>query len=278
MDQIEKLYLLKKKNSHLIGPSIHTIEHFLDQALDLILPGMVRKNYTEVESFNLDILSHQNNLKSLLQLFQLDEWLINQHAEDYLKNLLHLSELINKDAIAILDGDPAATDLSEVLLTYPGLSAIATYRIAHYFYHKKLIIFARMLTEVAHTKTGIDIHPGAKIGVSFFIDHGTGVVIGETAIIGNRVKLYQGVTLGALSVDKSLAHHKRHPTIEDDCIIYAHATILGADTVIGEASVIGGNVWLTKSVPKNSIVYHRSEIKLDKKKGFNQEEEITYEI
>ena len=139
-----------------------------------------------------------------------------------------------------------------------------------------------MMAEIAHEKTGIDIHPGATIGESFFIDHGTGVVIGETAIIGNNVKLYQGVTLGALSVDKSLAQIKRHPTIEDFCVIYSHATILGGETVIGHHSVIGGNVWMTKSVPANSLVYHKSEVKLDQLKNQKnhiiQQEELDYEI
>jgi serine O-acetyltransferase len=134
-----------------------------------------------------------------------------------------------------------------------------------------------MMSEIAHTKTGIDIHPGATIGKSFFIDHGTGVVIGETAVIGDNVKIYQGVTLGALSVDKNMSSLKRHPTIENDCVIYSNATILGGDTVIGEGSIIGGNVWMTKSVPPHSLVYHKSEVKFDQK-YISNEQELTYEI
>jgi serine O-acetyltransferase len=142
-----------------------------------------------------------------------------------------------------------------------------------------------MMSEIAHEKTGIDIHPGAIIGNSFFIDHGTGVVIGETAKIGNNVKLYQGVTLGALSVDKNLSNTKRHPTIENNCVIYSNATILGGETIIGTGSIIGGNVWMTKSVPPFSLVYHKSEVKLDQIKNtktdrdvFISEEELSYEI
>ena len=172
--------------------------------------------------------------------------------------------------------------LSEVILTYPGVEAIAAHRIAHFFYQSKIPILPRALSELTHGKTGIDIHPGARIGESFFIDHGTGVVIGETAIIGKNVKIYQGVTLGALSVDKSLAQKKRHPTIEDDCIIYSHATILGGETVIGEKSLIGGNVWITKSIPAQSIVYHKSEVRFNKLgqpgQSTNFDEELTYEI
>src|SRR5690606_25901772 len=152
-----------------------------------------------------------------------------------------------------------------------------TYRLAHFFYQKKNPILPRFLSEMAHEKTGIDIHPGAKIGESFRIDHGTGVVIGETAIVGNNVKIYQGVTLGALSVDKSLAHRKRHPTIEYNSIIYSNATILGGNTTIGHSSIIGGNVWLTKSISPHSIVYHKSEVELiNNQNNFTQE--LTYEI
>ena len=170
------------------------------------------------------------------------------------------------DAEAILRGDPAAESVDEVISAYPGFYAIAIYRIAHEFYTMGIPIFPRIVTESAHQRTGIDIHPGASIGRSFFIDHGTGIVIGETSVIGNNVKLYQGVTLGALSVDKSLASHKRHPTIEDNTVIYSNATILGGETVIGHDTVIGGNVWLTESVPPHSVVYHKSEVRVRDKR------------
>jgi serine O-acetyltransferase len=157
------------------------------------------------------------------------------------------------DAQAIHDGDPAASSVDEVIVAYPGFLAIATYRIAHEL-HGRIKLFPRLVTEVAHRATGIDIHPGARIGASFAIDHGTGIVIGETAVIGERVRLYQGVTLGAVRVNKRLENVKRHPTIGDDVVIYANATILGGETVIGHGSRIGGNVWLTASVPPYSVV------------------------
>ena len=166
------------------------------------------------------------------------------------------------DAEAILKGDPAAESVDEVVSAYPGFAAIAIYRIAHEFYELSVPIFPRILSEVAHQRTGIDIHPGATIGQSFFIDHGTGIVVGETTVIGEHVKLYQGVTLGALSVDKSLSSSKRHPTIEDNVVIYSNATILGGGTIIGHDSVIGGNVWLTQSVPPFSVVFNKSEVKV----------------
>lgn len=156
---------------------------------------------------------------------------------------------IQKDAEAITQGDPAARSLGEVILSYPGLEAIIVYRIAHFLYTNGVPIIPRIMTEHTHGKTGIDIHPGAEIGESFFIDHGTGIVIGETTVIGNNVKLYQGVTLGALSLQKELQNKKRHPTIEDDVIIYSNATILGGQTVIGRGSVIAGNSWIIESVP-----------------------------
>ncbi len=161
---------------------------------------------------------------------------------------------INLDAKAAMEGDPAAKSVEEVILSYPGLEAILVHRIAHFLCENGVPIIPRIMSEYIHGKTGIDIHPGAKIGESFFIDHGTGLVIGETTIIGNNVKLYQGVTLGALSVKKEMADKKRHPTIEDRVTVYPGATILGGNTIIGAGSVIGGNVWVTKSVPPNSTV------------------------
>lgn len=168
------------------------------------------------------------------------------------------------DARAIADNDPAAVSVEEVIGIYPGFYAIAVYRIAHALLGAGVPLLPRMLTEYAHGQTGIDIHPGATIGPSFFIDHGTGVVIGETCLIGAQVRIYQGVTLGATHIAKSLAQKKRHPTIEDNVVIYANATILGGNTVIGHDSVIGGNVWLTESVEPHSLVYHRSQIDVRK--------------
>ncbi|HVI44314.1 MAG TPA: serine O-acetyltransferase [Chitinophaga sp.] len=169
---------------------------------------------------------------------------------------------LTKDAEAIFQGDPAATCLYEVIRAYPGFYAIAFYRMAHALYKLKVPLLPRMITELAHARTGIDIHPGAVIAPWFCIDHGTGVVIGETSVIGQHVKLYQGVTLGALSIEKTMARSKRHPTIEDQVVIYAGATILGGDTTVGHHSVIGGNVWLIKSVEPFSRIYYKAENKI----------------
>ena len=175
--------------------------------------------------------------------------------------LPEVKRILEKDIQAAYDGDPAAKSLMEIVMSYPGLHAIAVQRIAHLLYEKDVALIPRVMSELAHSRTGIDIHPGARIGAGFFIDHGTGVVIGETCIIGRNVKLYQGVTLGALSFPKDehgnpIKGIKRHPEVRDDVTIYAGATILGGDTVVGEGSVIGGNVWLTHSVPPNSKVYN----------------------
>ncbi|MCL1910078.1 MAG: serine acetyltransferase [Kiritimatiellaeota bacterium] len=172
-----------------------------------------------------------------------------------------LRELLRADVQAAYEGDPAATSNLEIVMCYPGFLAIASQRIAHCLYAAKIPLIPRVMTEYAHSRTGIDIHPGATIGPGFFIDHGTGVVIGETCVIGRNVKLYQGVTLGALSFAKDengalIKGVKRHPNVEDNVIIYAGATILGGETVIGHGSVIGGNVWLTHSVPPFSKVYN----------------------
>lgn len=169
---------------------------------------------------------------------------------------------MNTDIQAILNGDPAAKSEFEIIRSYPGFLAIALYRIAHTLLNAGVPLIPRILTEHAHSVTGIDIHPGAQIGEYLYIDHGTGLVIGETTVIGNHVKMYQGVTLGALSVEKYMSDTKRHPTIEDHVIIYSGTTILGGETTIGANSVIGGNVWLTKSVPAGSTVYHQSSVKV----------------
>jgi serine O-acetyltransferase len=181
---------------------------------------------------------------------------------NYCQKLPHLLEKINLDAVAIATNDPAANSVEEVYLSYPGFFAIAVYRLSHEFYKMGLPLVPRLMTEYAHKLTGTDINPGAQIGDSFFIDHATGVVIGETTVIKNNVKLYQGVTLGALYVEREMRNKKRHPTIEDNVTIYANATILGGETTIGAGSIIGGNAWLTTSVPPNSFVTHSPNIKI----------------
>ena len=177
----------------------------------------------------------------------------------FFERLPEVMELVGTDVVAAYEGDPAATCLEEVILAYPGVKAVFTYRIASLLHRLGVPLVPRIMTEFAHNETGVDIHPGATIGREFFIDHGTGVVIGETTVLGDRVKLYQGVTLGALSFPRDSAGSlvrgtKRHPTLEEDVVVYAGATILGGDTVVGRGSVIGGNVWLTTSVPPYSRV------------------------
>lgn len=179
------------------------------------------------------------------------------------------AELI-ADAEFFVESDPAAECVEEVIIAYPGFLAITIYRISHILYQLEIPILPRVISEYAHSKTGIDIHPGAQIGYPFFIDHGTGIVIGQTAVIGRRVKIYQGVTLGALAVRKDNEGEKRHPTIQDDVILYAGSCILGGDTVIGRESVIGGNVWLTQSVPPLSVVYHKADVHIRDKSILNE--------
>lgn len=182
----------------------------------------------------------------------------HEQADLFIRSLPATQAIIYKDIQAAYEGDPAAKSRTEIILSYPGLLAITLYRLAHTLHTLGISLLPRMITEYAHGRTGIDIHPGAQIGEHFFIDHGTGVVIGETTSIGNRVRLYQGVTLGALSLPPKAGdlfrYKKRHPTIEDDVILYANATVLGGETVIGARSVIGGNVWLTESVPPDTKV------------------------
>jgi len=182
--------------------------------------------------------------------------------DSFIKKMPSIKQRVSQDAIATNENDPACKGLQEVYLAYPGFHAIAVYRLSHVLYKLDLYIISRMMSEYIHGITGIDIHPGATIGDSFYIDHGTGIVIGETAIIKDKVKIYQGVTLGGLQVKKSLASIKRHPTIEDNVTIYANATILGGDVTIGANSIVGANVWITKSVPENSLVTYQSEIKI----------------
>lgn len=188
-------------------------------------------------------------------------------ATEFVAKLPRVRHDLALDIQAAYDGDPAARDFDEIILAYPGLFAIMVYRLAHELHGQGVRLIPRVMTEHAHTVTGIDIHPGARIGHSLFIDHGTGVVIGETCEIGNNVKIYQGVTLGALSIPrdeqgKVIRAGKRHPTLEDDVVIYAGATILGGQAVIGRGAVIGGNVWLTESVPPGSKVINRPTIEM----------------
>lgn len=187
--------------------------------------------------------------------------------DEFIDGLPVLRVELERDASFITLNDPAASGIDEVVMTYPGFYAILIYRLAHSLAKLEVPLIPRVMTEYAHSQTGIDIHPRAIIGAEFCIDHGTGIVIGETSVIGNRVKFYQGVTIGALSVKKELASTKRHPTIEDNVIIYSGSTILGGNTIIGHDSIIGGNVWLTESVPPYSVVFHHPQITVKDRNG-----------
>jgi serine O-acetyltransferase len=179
------------------------------------------------------------------------------------KALPEIRRLLNTDVVAAFDGDPAARSVEEIVFSYPAIEAITAHRVAHVLYREQVPMIPRIIAEYAHSRTGIDLHPGASIGESFFLDHGTGTVVGETSRIGNHVKLYQGVTLGALSTRRREAEQDgfdkpRHPTLEDNVTIYAGATILGGETVVGAGSVVGGNVWLVSSVPPGSKIFGRA--------------------
>jgi len=252
--------LVKARNESCFPPQTRRLARNISRtALGLLFPhfaerqncdeGEIKK---EIQSLSDQILQFQNSIKKIYP--QPDE----QLADKLIEELPHIHKLLELDASAILNGDPAAKSIDEVILTYPGFLAISTYRLAHELGDSPLL--PRLMCEWAHSETGVDIHPGATIGRNFFIDHGTGTVIGETCKIGNGVKLYQGVTLGAASVEKSLAGAKRHPTIEDNVLIYANATILGGNTIIGHDSIIGGNAWVTSSVPPYSVVNRQSEV------------------
>ncbi len=254
--------LFEARSKHRCGlPLKKEAQHFIDELLKILFPQFSDTVYYDFKEIDSELNLLKKDLKHLLNSLVYEEQLdIEDIAEKYFEKLPEIYSKLLLDSEAIYKGDPAAYSINEVILAYPGFLAITIYRLANELYVLKVPILPRILSEYAHQNTGIDIHPGAKIGKSFCIDHGTGIVIGETTIIGNNVKLYQGVTLGALSVAKKLANIKRHPTIEDDVVIYSQAVILGGATVIGEGSTIGGNVWITESVPPNSIVYNRSKV------------------
>ena len=246
---LDNEYMYFKQSDYVI-PKKCEAEIFINNILLLLFPSVFSAEGTEggmikeIEDYLFKI-SKRNDLSL-----------------NFISSLVKIKKQILTDASAIYEGDPAATSVEEIILCYPGFFATAIYRISHLLRLEGVKYLPRLMSEIAHEKTGIDIHPGAKIGSSFCIDHGTGVVIGETTLIGDRVKIYQGVTLGAKSFKSDndgilIKGEKRHPTIGNNCVIYAGATILGGDTIIGANSVIGGNVWLTHSVPENSKVYYK---------------------
>jgi serine O-acetyltransferase len=254
-------HLLQKHLSKKTIPSKKAICLFADNILQLLFPQVSNQEFKNVNEIEVFYNSIKNDLTFILTKMKDDlPGDPSILASSFMDQLESITKLLYKDANAIVEGDPAATNFDLVISTYPGFFAIAIYRIAHTLNRMGIPYLPRFLTEFAHSKTGVDIHPGAEIGENFFIDHGTGIVIGETTVIGKNVKLYQGVTLGALSVEKGMAKIKRHPTIEDHVVIYAGATILGGNTVVGRYSIIGGNVWLTESVPVYTKVYHNPQI------------------
>ncbi len=248
-------------------------EDFANAALALLFPHYAPACgalTAEVET-ELDQLQHR--LDGFLKVQGLTPARAAATWDGVVAGLPALAERLELDARATADADPAAQSVDEVLLAYPGFFAMACHRLAHLLAEQGVELLPRLIGEFAHRQTGIDIHPGAQIGRELAIDHGTGIVIGETTIIGDRVRLYQGVTLGALNVRKELAQRKRHPTIADDVVIYANATILGGDTVIGAGSIIGGNVWLTHSVAPGSVVTHGGTIERQR-----QSQEVVLEF
>lgn len=261
---MDKTFLQKLYQSHLACPTCPSpaaVSQFFMQLLGALFPDFSPHSFSTLEEFEIHLKELQQELEEMLKHVP-GKRPINakQVANLFFETLPKIHQHLGHDVIAMFQGDPAAKSEAEVIRTYPGFYAIAAYRLAHALHSLGVEDIPRVITEHAHSKTGIDIHPIAKIGEHFCIDHGTGIVIGETTVIGNHVKIYQGVTLGALSVDKSDAEKKRHPTIEDHVVIYAGATILGGETIIGHDSVIGGNVWLTRSVPAYSKIYYQAKM------------------
>jgi len=276
-DFVGKLYQQHRQAQWM--PISSSVCHIVTGLLEGLFPAISERKFKSQRELSLFFDSLFIGLESVLDSMQ-------EHLSDSSEDIVHhfqkllpdTYETLQTDIEAILAGDPAATSDYEVVRAYPGFYAIAMYRIAHLLDSLDVPMLPRIITEFAHSRTGIDIHPSAEIGSHFFIDHGTGVVVGETCVIGQKVKIYQGVTLGALSVAKEMAGQKRHPTIEDNVVIYSGATILGGKTVIGHDSVIGGNVWLTKSVPPYTTVYHQEQVKINNEKSLanTQTQEMMY--
>lgn len=234
---------------------------FFDELLGVLFPEFAQERFHDEQALRKKLNELRENFEQLLEK--------NKHCIEgkasgltdlFFDEIPQIRSRLHLDIEAMYNGDPAAKSMAEVIRTYPGFYAIAAHRIAHHILSLNIKLIPRIISENAHSRTGIDIHPGAVIGDYFCIDHGTGIVIGETTMVGCHVKIYQGVTLGALSVSKKDARKKRHPTIHDHVVIYAGASILGGDTEIGEGSIIGGNVWLTQSVPEGSKIYYQAQM------------------
>lgn len=252
------------------APSYRKTQAFVDDLIEYLFPikSDTLSNLSQIQSKAVRLKAHLQEL-----LFPIQKRIrgsVEEVCDNFFNELPGVYDHLLKESRTFNELDPASYSEEEVILCYPGFYAIAVYRIAHILCTLKIPMLPRIMSEYAHDRTGIDIHPSAKIGEHFFIDHGTGVVIGETAVIGNHVRIYQGVTLGAHSVSKELARQKRHPTIEDNVIIYSGSTILGGDTIVGRGTIIGGNVWLTHSVLPNSVVYHQSKTIVRDSKDFKE--------
>ena len=256
-------FLFEKYNSFKKEiPSMLKVQEFTDNLIYFFFPFKVDRKCTQAQ-IELNYAQLQIDFRNVLQPLELvldrDIKTIN---DEFFSKIPSIYKDLMDDAMHYTQFDPASKSMESIILYYPGFYAISIYRLSHVLYSLKVPFVPRIMSEYAHSKTGIDIHPGATVGRNFLIDHGTGVVIGETAVIGDNVKIYQGVTLGALHVKKDMRGKKRHPSIEDNVLIYGGTTILGGDTVIGHDSIIGGNVWLTKSVEPFSLVYHESKMKV----------------
>ncbi len=260
---IENLKNITDQLEHCVIPlsiSKHEIEYAVEVLFEKILFPTKDDTADVLQNSSKVFLLLQKNFCSIIEKSVCEERLIL-----FFQQLPAIRQQLLSEVNFYVENDPATDNREEVILAYPGFFALAVHRMAHRLYELKIPVIPRLFSEYAHSKVGIDIHPGATIGRNLFIDHGTGIVIGETTEIGNNVTIYQGVTLGALFVNKGLRQQKRHPTIEDNVIIYAGATILGGNTVIGKDSVIGGNVWLIKSVPPYSQVYHEEQVNIKNK-------------
>ncbi|MEZ5009505.1 MAG: serine acetyltransferase [Chitinophagales bacterium] len=252
--------LIQKHKDGKAFPSNEAIMNLFEDIMALLFPNFSDQRLASMALIDERIDSIRTRLEGLFHFHpSYCEDSPTAAADKFIANLESLESALNMDIEAIYEGDPAAKTRDEIIRSYPGFYAIAAYRIAHQLHLLCIKVIPRIITELAHHRTGIDIHPAAEIDHSFCIDHGTGIVIGETTVIGHHVKLYQGVTLGALSVNKEDANSKRHPTIEPYVVIYANATVLGGATTIGHHSVIGGNSWVTSSVEPYSKVYYVTE-------------------
>lgn len=258
-DFINSLYVRQQACPNCPAPE--AVVNWFNELLGTLFPDFAQQQFNSQKEFELHFEKLRLQLEQILSRNPLKSERESSDIADSFFNGLPLTfQKLDQDVTALFEGDPAAKSRTEVIRTYPGFVAIAAHRIAHELHSLGVQLIPRMISEHAHGKTGIDIHPAATIGSFFCIDHGTGVVIGETTIIGDHVKIYQGVTLGALSVDKKDAKTKRHPTIGDNAVIYAGATILGGNTQVGHDSVVGGNVWLTRSIPAFSKVYYQAQM------------------